>query len=303
VRTDRWADDAVEVTAWTLLSILAVAPEHELLAPGARWLLSQRVDGARWNSTRDTAACVAFLTRWAGRSKDLGVGRPVTVSINGLKLPPLVATPEMGFSETPALDLGETELPEGPITVAAEGPEGTTVAAALSFTETGPAIDPADAGYRVERTWYRLVPEQKPGQPVAYTRAAFTETVPSGTILEVEVTVDVAQARDLVMVESPHPAGFEPEPDVALPVPGLAPARKADHTEVRDDRTVFFATELPVGKHVFRHRMRAVHVGSFTALPAQASSMYAPWVRGNGRGEVLEVARDGVAGGSVGGGK
>lgn len=303
VRSGRWADDAVETTAWSLSAILAAAPDHELLAPGARWLLAQRVDGARWSSTRDTAACVGFLTRWAGQRKDLGVGRPVTVSINGLRLPPLVVTPDMGFSETPALDLPETELPEGSITVTAEGPDGTTVAAALSFTETGPAIDPADAGYRVERTWWRLVPEQKSGQPVTYARVAFTETVPTGTIVEVEVAVSVAKARDLVMVESPHAAGFEPEPDVALPVPGLAPARKADHTEVREDRTVFFVTDLPVGTHVFRHRMRAVHLGSFTALPAQASSMYAPWIRGNGRGEVLEVARDGDAGGAAGGGK
>ena len=222
----------------------------------------------------------------------------MVVSINGLKLPPLLVTPEMGFTEAPVLDLGETELPEGPITVAAEGPQGTAVAAALSFTETGPAIDPADAGYRVERAWMRLVAKETPGQPVTYARVPFTETVPSGTIVEVEVTVTAPQARDLVMVESPHPAGFEPEPDVALPVPGLAPAAKADHREVRDDRTVFFVTDLPAGTHVFRHRMRAVHVGSFTALPAQASSMYAPWVRGNGRGEVLEVARDGVAGGA-----
>ena len=42
--------------------------------------------------------------------------------------------------------------------------------------------------------------------------------------------------------------------------------------EVHDDRAVFFVPRL-TGTQVFRHRVRAVHVGAYTALPAAAKAV------------------------------
>ena len=96
---------------------------------------------------------------------------------------------------------------------------------------------------------------------------------------------------------SPHAAGFEPTKDYGTTYDAApAPAAATDHVETRDDRTVFFAKRLPAGTHVFRHRVVATHVGSFTALPAQAELMYFPEVRGNAAGETLEVSAAGAAG-------
>ena len=96
-----------------------------------------------------------------------------------------------------------------------------------------------------------------------------------------------------VLVTSPFAAGFEPERDDGSVSYATAPpaATTADHAETRDDRAVFFVKSLPAGAHVFRHRVRATHAGSFTALPAQAELMYFPEVRGNGAGESLEVSK------------
>jgi len=292
----RWDGDPVETTAWVLGAILSADPQHEVLSPGVRWLLAQRAGGDHWHSTRDTAACVAFLTRYAVAENDLGAGREVTVTVNDRPLPPVVVTAENAFTDASSIEVATGELPTGPIRVTATSAGAVAVAATLSFTDTGPAVAAASAGFTVERRWWLLESTTVDGKPVL-RRKAVTETVPSGALLDVEVTVTTDAAREFAMIESPHAAGFEPEKDYgsayAEPVPSTS---RADHVETYDDRTMFFAKGLPRGTHVFRHRVRAVHVGSFTALPASASLMYFPDVRGNGAGEVLEISKSGGAG-------
>ena len=301
-RAGRFGGDAVETTAWVAGALLAADPRHADLAGAVRWLLGQRVDGERWHSTRDTAACVAFLTRYATATGDLGAGRRVELSMNGLRLRPVAVTPETAFSDAAVVTLEGDALPKADVLVAAEADAPVTVTAVLSFHDTGPAVAPASAGFTVQRTWWRITTDTADGKPVL-RRTAVTESVPSGSLLDVEVTVTTDRARELVMIESPHAASFEPEKDTGTPVEGAGPAARADHRETRDDRTVFFVTSLPAGTHVFRHRVRAVHAGSFTALPARAALMYADEVAGNGAGEVLEVSVGGAAATEQGGGK
>ncbi len=296
---ERWADDAVETTAWVLGAILAADPRNADLVPGARWLLSRRVDGQRWRSTRDTAAAVAFLTRYVASTGDLGAGRTVHLTLNGLRLRSVTISPENAFTDEAVVEVGASDLPRSaPIELRAEPEKGAaTVTASLSFTETGPAIGAASSGFTVERTYWRLEAVTGPDGKVSYARKPWTETVPSGTLIDVDVGVTVAEGpKEFVMVTDPHVAGLEAERDVATPVKDAPPAAEATHVETRDDRTVFFATTLPAGTHVFRHRMRATHVGSFTALPAQAELMYFPDVRGNSKGESVEVSAAAAAG-------
>jgi uncharacterized protein YfaS (alpha-2-macroglobulin family) len=149
----------------------------------------------------------------------------------------------------------------------------------------------------VERRFFRLDPVTEDGR-VTYTRTPVTETVAAGTRLECEVTVTTDQPREYVQVTSAYAAGFEPERELALDVPGRAEATPAE-VERFDDRAEFFVTHLPAGTHVFRHLVRATHAGVFTALPARARLMYFPAVNGSSTGESLEI----TAGPAAGGGK
>jgi uncharacterized protein YfaS (alpha-2-macroglobulin family) len=165
----------------------------------------------------------------------------------------------------------------------------------VTFTDTGPAIEPSSAGLSVSRTWNRLVSESGPDGPMERA-VPFTESVPTGTLVEAEVVVETAEPREFVIVSSPYPAGFEPEKRWTPEARGREASFRADHVEDRDDRTVFFAKSLPAGRTVFRRTLRATHVGSFTALPAQASSMYFPDLAGNSKGETIEVSTAAEAG-------
>jgi len=60
-----------------------------------------------------------------------------------------------------------------------------SVSAALSFTDTGPAVAAAAAGFEVKRTWWLLEPVEVNGKP-ALRRGPVTESVPSGALLDVD---------------------------------------------------------------------------------------------------------------------
>ncbi|MFP2899396.1 hypothetical protein [Corallococcus sp. 4LFB] len=57
-----------------------------------------------------------------------------------------------------------------------------------------------------------------------------------------------------------------------------------NHTEMRDDRVVFFADELPPGVHVTSFVARATTPGDFVLKPAHAEEMYTPEVFGRSEG-------------------
>jgi uncharacterized protein YfaS (alpha-2-macroglobulin family) len=217
--------------------------------------------------------------------------------MNGLPVGRLSFRPEDAFTEAGTIRVPESGLPKGPISISVETRGGEAwVSASLSFTETGPAISAAENGLSVARRWWRLVAKEG-ADGVAYEAVPWTETVPSGTLVESEVEVTTAEDREFVLVEDPHVAGFEPHRDVAEAVaPGRPPAREPDHVDRLDDRTVFFVRRLAAGTHVFRHRLRAVHAGAYTALPARAELMYFPETSGNSAGEAVEVAKSGEAG-------
>jgi hypothetical protein len=64
-----------------------------------------------------------------------------------------------------------------------------------------------------------------------------------------------------------------------------------DHRELRDEKALFFAQELPAGTYQVRYRLRAAIPGEYRVLPAMASEMYFPEVWGRTSGDLFSVQR------------
>ena len=157
--------------------------------------------------------------------------------MNGLRLRSVTLTAENAFSDAATVEVDAASLPTVPIEITATPERGTaTVSASLSFTETGPAIGAAAAGFTVTRTWW-LVEPSKAGGGVVHRRPV-TETVPTGALLDVDVTVTTSEARETSSWStSPYAAGFEPAKDYGTTYEPAPPtAAVADHVETRDDR-------------------------------------------------------------------
>jgi hypothetical protein len=293
---ERWQDDAIETTAHVLLALLEADVRPEVLEGGARWLLKARLGGDRWRSTRDTAAAVEFLAAYVRETGDLGAGRAVALILDRETVWEKTLTAAQAAAGPAVYEVPVEKLAPGTgFTLALRCAGGAASAAvALRYHETGPAIAASDAGFTVTRRFQRLVPHEKDGL-VLYTREAVTETVPAGTLVECELVVKTPRPREYVMITSPHAGGFEAVRETGMEIPGRAPATEA-RSDVRDDRTMFFVARLAAGEHVFRHTLRAEHVGSFAALPGQAELMYFPDVRGNSNGELWQVTPAGPVG-------
>jgi uncharacterized protein YfaS (alpha-2-macroglobulin family) len=159
-----------------------------------------------------------------------------------------------------------------------------------NFTLEDP-ITRAGLEVKVDRKYYRLVREGKEvkvpgsrGQPLdqkveKYRREPLANLalLKSGELVEVELEIESKNDYEYLVFEDMKAAGFEPvELRSGYTANGLGA-----YTEYRDNRVTFFVRALARGRHSVSYRLRAEIPGRFSALPAHASAMYAPELKGN----------------------
>jgi uncharacterized protein YfaS (alpha-2-macroglobulin family) len=176
-------------------------------------------------------------------------------------------------------------------------------------------VNPDQAGISVER-WYESYATGKPITSVA-----------EGELVRVRLRIKTTVDRELVVLDDALPAGLEAV-DLSLRTSALgagpgADARASrkeseegdeesgmesenapwwswgwwdggwwspfDHREMRDDRVVYFATELWRGTYTASYVARATTPGVFVRPPAYAEEMYNPAVHGRSDGGVFTV--------------
>ncbi len=247
-------------------------------------------DSAR--TTHDTAWMLQALAAvWRGQVPSPGTGGGAEVSLGGERILVLEAGaggPPWREAKVSLPELLRRASPPGrtvPVVVEAGG--AGRVHASLELT-TVPRTPPGRAvsrGLAVARAFLAA-----DGRPV--TRVA------AGDEVDLEITVECPAGRRFLAVEVPLPAGLEAV-DASLAtsarVVGVAAGRDTselddggwwpwrpgfDHVELRDDRVVLYASELPAGRHTHTVRCRATTAGTFLVAPARAEEMYAPEVFG-----------------------
>ena len=106
--------------------------------------------------------------------------------------------------------------------------------------------------------------------------------------MKLSITADAN--RKWIAVVDPLPAGFEAMnaklatgADVSSRAPATWQQRQNhwsgvtwDHEEMRDDRVLWFADNMPSGSYEVEYQARATIDGTFTAMTATVEAMYAP---------------------------
>ena len=162
-------------------------------------------------------------------------------------------------------------------------------------------ITKAGLEVKVERAYYQLKPVKKTIKAETNTGAAVDQRVEkyeriplkdlsklkSGDLVEVELSIASKNDYEYLIFEDMKPAGFETV-DVRS---GYNGNEMGAYVEFRDEKVCFFIRQLARGRHSLSYRLRAEVPGKFSALPAQASAMYAPELRGNSA-EIKVVVED-----------
>jgi hypothetical protein len=311
----------VRPTARLLVATLAVDSANALIGPLVETLVQQGRAGVLepWN-TQDYAAAVTGLVAFERRVRG-AVGRGFTVKSGGKTL--LAAPPGRPLGDSSVTLAGLTSAgPDGRQRLSlrlAAGGTGSPVFYYLTVREvprTRP-VSPEDEGIQVER-WYEGLVDRKP-----------LTSIKEGELVRVRLRLKVPDDRQFVVLEDALPAGLEAV-DLSLRTVGGVPGPGVnerndylvsesamdedegdesgespwyygswdngwwspfDHSEMRDDRVVYFATVLWKGEYTASYLARATTPGVFTRPPAHAEEMYNPAVYGRSDGGEFTVER------------
>ncbi len=286
-----------------LLSLLTkVDADHPLIAPMSRWLLNKRVGGT-WGDTYSNGAVLRSFTDIARFSEK------VKPSIDALvKAGSVALTEKLGASSLDVVssqfslrDLGPSSVP---LSATAKGQGTLHWSAQLRYALPAETLKARNQGFSIERSYF----------PYKGVRSIFgtpATTFAAGALVTVELIVTTPDRRSNVVVDDALPAGFEaldakltstaagstegsddsgsnPSGEFA---DGVRPAEYAgvDHTEVRDDRVLLFATQLEPGTFRYTYTARATAPGRFVAAPTHAEEMYRASVFGRSAPTVVTV--------------
>jgi len=304
--TTRWSfkkDDCLVgserlATALAVRALVALGSADDAVERGMRWLLARQAGKSGLGTTMEAAAFVGACAAWVERARPSAFGGTVRVMADGATARQVEVRPGLPLDMKDrrfSVDVSGWRPGRHSLSFHLSGEGEVRWAARLESTVASERLEADEHGVAVERLY--LDPELPPVEGAEMpTRPGFEvlrpsarpkveaksrERAASGERVLVRLLVRAPRDLRFVMVEDPLPAGFEVLDETA--------AGPFDWQERRDDRQVFFLSDVRQGAVSLTYVLQAVHPGRFTALPARASAMYLPEVSGRSAGHVFTV--------------
>lgn len=288
-----WYGSEIEANAYYLKLLTRVEPTGEKAPRLIKYLLNNRKHATYWRSTRDTAICVEAFADYLKAAGETEPDMLVEVWLDGSKLKEVAINKDNLFTYDNQFVLAGSDVKSGSheVELRRRGKGPVYFNAYLTNFTLEDHITKAGLEVKVERQYYKLNPVEKKikaegsrGQAVdqkveKYERQLLKDgdALTSGDLVEVELIVESKNDYEYLLFEDMKPAGFEAVEQKS----GYGTIGLPAYVEYRDNRVAFFVRQLARGRHSVRYRMRAEIPGRFSALPTQATAMYAPELRGN----------------------
>jgi uncharacterized protein YfaS (alpha-2-macroglobulin family) len=253
-------------TAIVLDALLERNPDLAVLPKLAAGLKEMRRPDGHWYNTQDNLWSLVALGNYA-RHAAAGSGW-VTISAGETQL----AKKKLTGGEVLVVKKSLDQV-SGKVTIKADKGMHWTARVTEARVDDGKAIS---AGFTITREYL-----DDQGKALSSVKA--------GQVVTVRLTLEAAATREWIALVDPLPAGLE-----ALN-PNLVTGDKQQttsshgsrywqppvwaHTEVRDDRVLWFADRMYDGTYVMSYKARATIDGTFAVPPASVEAMYEPDVR------------------------
>ncbi|HMA35603.1 MAG TPA: Ig-like domain-containing protein [Chloroflexia bacterium] len=299
-------------TALALDALVTLAPSDPLVPKTVRWLMTAEKEG-HWLSTQETAISLISLAHYIRQSKELGADYTWQVSAFDKLLGEGVAN-RATLTGTTTLRLPVAGMPQntlGDLALARDGTKGKMYyQVSLRYYVPGEGIKARSEGLSITRTYYRMT-----GGSSGTASAEPIKETAAGDLIKVRLTIVAPETSYYVLVTDPLPAGLEgingslnttsfterptnpsgfQQGDAEGNHYGIYDEwyyrwGPFDNVEMRDDRTVLFATYMSPGTYVYEYYARATTPGVYLALPAHAELLYYPDVFGHSDGGAFTV--------------
>ncbi len=294
-------------TSIVLDALARLAPDDPLIPQVTRWLMvARRAD--RWETTQETAWAVIALTDVMLATGELQADYAWGAAVNAEPRGAGQVTPE-NLREPieytiPVSDL----LREWPnaVEISRGAGNGTLYYSAnLALYKPVEQLEAESRGMTVQRQYCAVAGTLDAlAWDENFGDCAPVNSARPGDLVEVRLTLTLPRMRNYLILEDFYPAGMEPvDPTLNTEVQeGTEPETRRintgnvwwwptfDHEELRDERAVFYARQLAAGTYQVRYFLRAAIPGEYRVLPANASEMYFPEVRGRSAGEVFTIS-------------
>jgi len=296
-------------TAIVLAALARLDPENGLAPNTVRWLMVARKEGY-WETTQETAWAILALTDWMVATGELEGAYDWHVVVNGEELGEGSVNRE-NVDETTKLQIEVAELladEANRVVVERWAPEGEDEGTGrlyysmyLRYFKPVAEVTALNRGIIVSRK-YTLADcdvEEEPCRALDRARV--------GDVIQVRLTIIAPNDLHYVVVEDPFPAGAKgvdqslKTTSVVGKPPELTRTDRRNpwgggygwwwfsHTEMRDEKTVLFATYLPRGTYEYTYLIRTSLPGEYGVIPTHAYEMYFPEVFGRSDGGVFTI--------------
>ena len=299
-----WYGSEVEAHAWYLKLLAAVKPNDPDTRGLVKYLVNNRKHATYWQSTRDTAYAVEAIAAYFNASGENTPEMEVEVLLDGKSVKKVTIDRDNLFTFDGTVSLSGDAVTTGKhaIELKKSGKSGTLYANAyLEVFTLEDKLRAAGLEVKVQRKISKLVELDKQTEvPDAtgliakqrverFRREPLTDgaALKSGDRIEVELILDSKNDYEYLIFADAKAAGFEALDSLSGYI--SADGGFSAYIEPRDKTVDFFIRALPRGTHTLRYQLRAEAPGTYKALPATASAMYAPELRGNSEDIKLEI--------------
>ncbi len=293
-------DTNTRTTAVIMKALNRVNPENPLIPKILQALLRER-KGGHFSTTQETAIGLLSMIEYLEKSKELTPAYQALVDINGKNII------DTNFTSKNLFEVKETKIPLTDLLpnnldneVAAQKIGDGRLYFDMNLEYYLPLKDQKAENEGIEVVQeYFTIEDSKLQTPVTTAKA--------GQNLHGKLTIIVPEDRHYVMIEDFLPAGLEGI-DFNLKTSEMnlqaGDGKGGDgkgcgyycygdwyfnHSEVRDDRVMYFADYLPRGVYEIDYYLRATSVGNFADLPTLAQETYFPEVFGRSAGKLFNV--------------
>ncbi|MBR0459654.1 MAG: hypothetical protein IJJ26_10500 [Victivallales bacterium] len=279
-----WYTDPFETQAAFLKLLLAEAPKDPVAPRLVKYLLNNRKNASCWRSTRDTAACLEAFAEYLAATGEDTPDTTVELLLDGKHVATSRLTRDNLFDAELSL---LTELPPGTHTLVVRhaGKSPLYLNTYLTYFSKEERLAATGTEIQISRQIYLL--KREPGKPLRRRALQEGDGLNGGDELEVKLTLTSKNTYEYLCIEDRKAAGTEPVEFRS----GYLGERLGAYTEFRDDRVAMMLRTLPQGTHTLSYRIRAEHLGRFTALPTTIHGMYAPELHANSNSLPLQIAK------------
>jgi uncharacterized protein YfaS (alpha-2-macroglobulin family) len=309
-------DSPVRSSAIVLRGILAAKPDHPLVEPLARGLLSAR-GTTGFRTTQESAFGLLALDAYRRVREPKAPSFVAHAWFGERSLVTLDAKKRSTAAVTGRATMAELlKAPGGLLSFERNGTGTLHYEARLEYAPRDLPSTALDLGFFVRKTQRRVEPSELAGLRQAVPERSEERFAP-GDLIVTDLVVVAPGAREYVAIDDPLPAGLEAvdsslatnvlprsmrtpnysgcdecEEEAGDPgtlVPGQAYLSVWHRQEIRDDRVLYFVDHMPAGVARFRYLSRATSAGRFVVPPTRAEAMYEPEIFGRTAASMLEV--------------